>query len=323
MTSTAVTAQGTTLYTYKGHTSRVNDLAWSPDSTFIVSEDFNTLCVWDATTGQNSFVHQTHGTDRDATLAWSPDGTRIAMSNGPSAGTNPLLILDAKTGATLVSSKGLTNFFFFQLAWSPDSRHVAVAGDRDVEICDASTGQKLLTYPAKRPQTGNQFSYAVAWSPDGSTIASSAASTGHAIQFWDAQSGQPLHYFLGGRPVVLAWSPDGKRIVLRTNSGVQMLDVNTAHVVLSVPGSSPETPQTGGYLPTDIHPHTVAWSPDGKYIAVANGQKQVQVWNVGSQSPVYTYSEHSDVVLAVAWSPDGSRIASASYDKTVRVWQAL
>ena len=37
---------------------------------------------------------------------------------------------------------------------------------------------------------------------------------------------------------------------------------------------------------------------------------------------LYTYTGHSDIVLAVAWSHDGTRIASGSGDDTVQVWNA-
>ena len=40
-------------------------------------------------------------------------------------------------------------------------------------------------------------------------------------------------------------------------------------------------------------------------------------------SIIYTYTGHSEQVLAVAWSPDGRRIASGSRDMTTHVWDAF
>lgn len=77
--------------------------------------------------------------------------------------------------------------------------------------------------------------------------------------------------------------------------------------------------------------NTVAWSPDGRFVASGSGNTShlvdsrdtsVQVWNV-ENGETYAYTGHTDVVEAVAWSPDGKRIVSASDDATVRVWEAV
>lgn len=67
---------------------------------------------------------------------------------------------------------------------------------------------------------------------------------------------------------------------------------------------------------------SVSWSPNGKRIASASGDKTVQVWDASSGGHVLTYRHHTSDVLAVAWSPDGKYLASADVGSTVQVWNA-
>ncbi|MBA2393462.1 MAG: WD40 repeat domain-containing protein [Ktedonobacteraceae bacterium] len=70
---------------------------------------------------------------------------------------------------------------------------------------------------------------------------------------------------------------------------------------------------------------TVAWSPNGTYIASGSLDQTVQVWVATTNTHFQTsiYRGHTAGVQSVAWSPDGKLIASGSSDKTVQVWDAL
>jgi WD40 repeat protein len=68
---------------------------------------------------------------------------------------------------------------------------------------------------------------------------------------------------------------------------------------------------------------TIAWSPDGKYIASAGKDTYVQVWLADTAKGFYQYSGHTGTVRRVAWSPDGKYIASAGDDRVVRIWTPL
>ncbi|KDQ50901.1 hypothetical protein JAAARDRAFT_141209, partial [Jaapia argillacea MUCL 33604] len=65
---------------------------------------------------------------------------------------------------------------------------------------------------------------------------------------------------------------------------------------------------------------SVAFSPDGKHIALGSWDKTARVWDVKSGELVAgPFEGHSSSVTSVAFSADDKHIASGSWDKTVRV----
>jgi len=66
--------------------------------------------------------------------------------------------------------------------------------------------------------------------------------------------------------------------------------------------------------------NSVAFSPDGRYIASGGRDNTIKLWDVESGRLVKTFKGHNDSVTSVAFSPGGKYIASGSRDKTIKLW---
>ncbi len=65
---------------------------------------------------------------------------------------------------------------------------------------------------------------------------------------------------------------------------------------------------------------SVVFSPDGKTLASASGDKTIKLWNRETGKEITTLRGHSSWVTSVVFSPDGKTLASASGDNTIKLW---
>jgi WD40 repeat protein len=147
----------------------------------------------------------------------------------------------------------------------------------------------------------------VAWSPDGTKIASGSAD--RTIEIWNASSCSMLRNLSGHSDYVssVAWSPDGTKIASVSYKTINIWNASSGSLLRNLSGHS-------GYL------LSVAWSPDGTKLVSGSEDNTIKIWDASSGSVLKTLSGHDDEVRSVAWSPDGTKIASGSYDKTIKIW---
>ncbi|MFI6597625.1 helix-turn-helix domain-containing protein [Nonomuraea sp. NPDC050536] len=175
--------------------------------------------------------------------------------------------------------------------------------------------------PLSNQLTGHtQAVYAVAFSPDGRTLATGARD--NTIRLWDMSDPThptPLGPPLSGHTSWVYWlqfSPDGRTLASASRDRTARLwDVR-----------DPAHPRQWG-MPLTGHTgyvFSVSFSGDGRILATASFDHTVRLWDVSDPArPVPVGGPlrgHTDSVASAASSPDGRTVASAGHDHTIRLW---
>jgi WD40 repeat protein len=146
------------------------------------------------------------------------------------------------------------------LAFSPDGKVLAVADwDCVIRLWDVAADKLLLGYTAHQNQFLRDGLGALAFSPDGKTIASTSAWE-PAVHLWEVATGKTVRRFEGhqGPAGCVAFSPDGKRLVSGgADRTFRLWDVSTGKELHRI--STKEL---------SLLPCMGTFSPDGKLLAL-------------------------------------------------------
>ena len=283
------------------------NIAFSPDGTRLAVGSSIGIWIYDVRPGKEKELDLfTGNTEVVNALAFSPDGTMIA-----SGGSDQTVRLwDTTTGQQVGTLTGHT-WTITTIAFSPDGNTLATCRgfwdpDRieiepELRLWNVQTGELKFTLEGH-----TEIVTCVAFSPDGSTLASS--SNDQTVQLWDTQTGEHKSTFKEnwGRVSSVAYSPDGKILAIAYPDAVQLLDERTGTHKMTI------KEHNGGVS-------TVAFSPDGATLATG-AYDAVRLWDTQTGDPITAFEGHSKSVPSIAFSPDGSTLASADSDNTVWLW---
>ena len=202
----------------------------------------------------------------------------------------------------------------FHARFSLDGAWIAISVDYEtIRLLDGRTGefQRELTIPARAGRKRDIFEEAIsfAFSPDGRTLAS--GHVGVQVCLWDLRSGRLKRQIHADRDSVtaLSFAPDGKSLAVGTSYWEKFLVYSLGR----------------GARKRILRGHTgslesIAYSPNGRWLASAADDGAVQLWDAASLECVATLRLLPDGGNLLLY-PDGFYSGSEGAEQFLRVRQ--
>jgi WD40 repeat protein len=239
-------------------------------------------------------------------VAYSPDGKRLI------AGTRGVAhLIDSSNGEVVADLPGQTQRV---TAVAVSSETIAVAsGEPGKSGVVRLYSAKDVSKPTAEIPAHKDAVYALAFSPDGKTLAT--AGYDRVIKLWNvAAPSQPIRTLTDHSDAVysLAWHKDGKLLASGSaDRTVKVWDAATGKRLYTLGD------------PTDWV-YAVAWSPDGKRLAAGGVDKSVRVWEVNADGGTLEHAAfaHAAAVSRVMFTPDGGTLVTVGEDRVIKRWNA-
>jgi len=168
-------SSGQLLREFSGDSNNTN-LRLSPDGNLVAVTAYETLFMWDISTGEKEIFPENH-LSADP-VEFSNDGSLIASLTGRSDMTEQVAILDLVTKEIIFKFLSRHKDGISCMAFSPDNRLLLTGSeDKTARLWDISTGQLLRVFSGHHATITN-----VAFSPDGKYIVT--ASMDKTIRTW-------------------------------------------------------------------------------------------------------------------------------------------
>jgi FOG: WD40 repeat len=247
-------------------------------------------------------------------IAYSSDGTLLVAAGGTPARFGEVQIWQPEAGK-LKKSITLTNDTVFGASISPDSKMIAVGGaDNSVRLIDSASGKEL-----QKIVNHENWVLGTTFGVDGKRIVS--VGRDRAAKLSDTASGAFLENvnLLRGELLAIARHPSKDLVVIGGEERTPYIYKMDRPKVMKIADDTTlvrKLPRQDGVIAT------LAWSGDGKSIAVGGGGLAVNVYNADDGKLIASCKGHEAVIYAAAFSPAGDRLATGGFDGHVRIYNA-
>ena len=155
----------------------------------------------------------------------------------------------------------------------------------------------------------NDFVYAIAFSPDGKTLASGGQDG--AIKLWDLST-RKVRFALGKTEPInsLTYFPDGTKLATATHDAIRIWDASNGA-------------QLSTFKLNLARVASLAISEDGKTLAMDAVQARnrfAKLWDLPSGTNTATFERNDLFLGSIVFDPNGDAVAPGSFKGSIRLW---
>lgn len=242
-------------------------------------------------------------------LTFSNDGARVLVTSSSGAAA----VFAVATGLLLGTPRGLAGFHpgsdAARSAFRPDGTALATVlpDARGTRLCvwSADGGESLAI-----GEGHTEAIEALAWSPDGTRLATASADATVRIVAVQGRTLRPVVVLRGHNGCVqdVRFSRDGQQVLTAgMDCTARLWDARSGVLLRTFAGHD-------GML------YGATFSPDDRRILTSSWDHTAAIWEVATGERLVRFASHDKAVLGASWRRDGDFVVSHGKDGTARIW---
>ncbi|OAB57660.1 hypothetical protein AY600_00655 [Phormidium willei BDU 130791] len=298
-------------YNFRGHTSIVSSLTFSPNHPVLASASYDgSIQIWDWQTPEIQDVKEEESAmtaigfspDSRLLLSGADDGTVKLWEVSEDDGTVKLWEVSEREYAKLAQH----NSAISTVAFSPNGEVFASASsDGIVKIWNLGQPQEIMRFRGQPDGISN-----IAFSSDNRQLA--AGGDDGSIEIWDLETTRPVsvHTIPAHQERVsgLIYDLDENTLTSSSHDGtIKVWDLETGREIDT-------------FFSQELAITAISFSPSGQVAASSSSDGTIRLFNRSNGDEIYTFKAHTHRVNAIGFSPKGEVLASAGGDEIVKLW---
>jgi WD40 repeat protein len=294
----------------------ISALAYSPDAKLLAISGYHEVLLRSAD-GSNLVGRLVGESPRIESLAFSPDGKLLAVAGSAPARFGEIQIWDVAATATNAPQKSwkIALDSVYGISWSSNADRLAVGcADKAVRLINVADGKELLKF-----DNHSDWVFGTIWTMDGKRLVT--GSRDRAMKLIDASNGQfidDINKLL--EPVMcIARHPKEDVVAYGGELGVTRTYKISDNQGRTAANNDVNLRKAFDRLPGPVH--AVAYSADGKLLAIGGAGPEVRIHDSAEGKRVATLKGHEGAIFAVTFHPSTNIVVTGGFDGKVRMYE--